>query len=129
MEQVMGVLKNNRHELFAQALAKGETQVAAYEQAGYIAHDGAAARLCGNVRIMERVAELKALAAEMCLVTVQSLTEELEEARALAVAIASPAAAVAASMGKAKLHGLLVDKVDAKITAQPLPSTVIDDLV
>jgi hypothetical protein len=43
-------------------------------------------------------------------VTVDRLTEELEAARQLAFQNKSPAAAVAATMGKAQLHGLLVDK-------------------
>ena len=43
-------------------------------------------------------------------VTVDRLTKELEAARQLAFQNKSPAAAVAATMGKARLHGLLVDK-------------------
>jgi len=35
MDGLMAALLNPKHELFAQALAKGETAVAAYEQAGY----------------------------------------------------------------------------------------------
>ena len=53
-------------------------------------------------------------AAERAIVSILSITEELEEARALAVSIEQPSAAVAASMGKAKLHGLLVEKVEHK---------------
>lgn len=64
----------------------------------------------GNVAV--RVAELQAEASERALVTVLSLTQELEEARALALQEGQPSAAVSASMGKAKLHGLLVDKAE-----------------
>ena len=46
--------------------------------------------------------------------TVESLTIELEEARALAKAEGQGAAMVAASNGKAKLHGLLIDKTEVK---------------
>ena len=42
--------------------------------------------------------------------TVDRLTEDLEAARQLALQNKSPSAAVAATMGKARLHGLLVDK-------------------
>ena len=43
-------------------------------------------------------------------VTVDRLTKELEAARQLVFQNKSPSAAVAATMGKARLHGLLVDK-------------------
>jgi hypothetical protein len=43
---------------------------------------------------------------------VDSLTKELEEARQLALhtTVLQPSAAVAATMGKAKIHGMLIDK-------------------
>jgi phage terminase small subunit len=66
----------------------------------------------GNVAV--RVAELQAAASERALVSVLSLTQELEEARALAMQEGQPSAAVSASMGKAKLHGLLTDNVNLK---------------
>jgi phage terminase small subunit len=48
---------------------------------------------------------------ERCAVSVESLTEDLESARLLAMADKKGAsAAVSAIMGKAKLHGLLIDK-------------------
>jgi phage terminase small subunit len=43
-------------------------------------------------------------------VTIHSLTDELEEARAIAIAEKQSSAAVTATLGKAKLHGLLIDK-------------------
>ena len=69
-----------------------------------------ASELMANGEVKGRIAELQAQAVERALVTVQSLTDELEEARALALQEGQPSAAVSASMGKAKLHGLLVDK-------------------
>lgn len=73
-----------------------------------------AKELLDNPKITARVAELKAVGAERAIVSVLSITQELEQARALAIAINTPAAAVSASMGKAKLHGLLTEKVDIK---------------
>jgi len=75
-----------------------------------------ASELMADGKVSVRVRELQAEAAERALVTVQSLTDELEEARSLAHSLGQPSAAVSASMGKAKLHGLLTDKVDAKVT-------------
>jgi phage terminase small subunit len=73
-----------------------------------------ACEVLDNVKVAARAAELQALAAERCIVTVASLTQELEEARALALQEAQASAAVSASMGKAKLHGLIVEKRDLR---------------
>jgi hypothetical protein len=69
-----------------------------------------AKELLDNHKISTRINELKALSVERHLVTVDSITAELEQARALALNIEQPSAAVSASMGKAKLHGIIVDK-------------------
>lgn len=60
----MPVLDNSKHELFAQALATGETADAAYVKAGYKANRGNAATLKTNQSILDRVEELKAEAAK-----------------------------------------------------------------
>lgn len=54
----MPVLKNARHEAFAQALAKGMTADAAYEAAGYKANRGNATRLKANESVVKRVSEI-----------------------------------------------------------------------
>jgi hypothetical protein len=105
-----GPLKNSRHERFAQELAKGKSQVEAYGLAGYEPHDSAAARLFGNVRVQARVAELKERAAERTVVTVLDIAEQLDADREFARTHKQPSAAVSATMGKAKVLGLIVDK-------------------
>jgi len=65
-------------------------------------------------KVAARVAELKAMATERLMVTLESLTAELDEARKLAKEVANPAAMTGATMGKAKLHGLLVEKQEIK---------------
>ena len=60
----MPVLKNARHEKFAQALAKGKTADEAYEAAGYSANRGNAIRLKANESIMKRVREIAARVSE-----------------------------------------------------------------
>ena len=60
----MAILKNARHERFAQNLAKGMSATAAYEKAGYKPNDQNAARLTRNDEIRSRVAELMAPAIE-----------------------------------------------------------------
>ena len=66
-----------------------------------------ATRLLDHPSINTRLAELESEDRIRCAVTVDSLTDELEENRQAALANGQIAAAVAAAMGKAKLHGLL----------------------
>ena len=73
-----------------------------------------ASELMASGDISGRVSELRIAAQERAMVTVESLTAELEEARQLALREATAAPAVAATMGKAKLHKLLTDTVDLK---------------
>lgn len=105
----MPVLKNARHETFAQGLAKGMTADEAYQKAGFKPNRGNAATLKANQSILDRVAEIQGKAAAKAGVTIQSLTDELEQARGIAIAEKQSSAAVAATMGKAKLHGLGVE--------------------
>lgn len=78
-----------------------------------------ACRLLDNPNVSLRVAELQQSLVKRHEVTVDSLMLELEEARMAAMGASNPqsAAAVAATMGKAKLAGLLVDKVEAKVNS------------
>lgn len=121
----MGILPNARHELFAQELARGKSGAEAYTAAGYRGDRTAASRLATNVNVQARVAELQNRGAERALVTVETITAELEEARQLANTNKQASAAVAAVLGKAKLHGLLVDRAESvntnyNISDQPL---------
>lgn len=106
----MPVLKNPKHERFAQELAKGKTQIEAYKIAGYKPDDGAAARLSGNVRVQSRLAELQERGAKRAEITVETITRQLAEDRDLAKEVKSASAAVSATMGLAKLHGLIREK-------------------
>ncbi|CAI2936255.1 terminase small subunit [Aminobacter niigataensis] len=89
----------------------------------------AASRVLADVKVSSRVKELQQEARDLVMVSVGTLTQELEEARAHAMKDEKGAsAAVSAIMGKAKLHGMLVEK--AEVTGKdgaPLTSTV-DDL-
>jgi phage terminase small subunit len=55
----MPSLKNAKHELFAQALFKGETTDQAYQLAGFKANRGNATRLKANESIVARLDELQ----------------------------------------------------------------------
>lgn len=64
-----------------------------------------AKELVDNGKISARLAELRAPILQRHAITVDSLLAELEEARLLAMETESPAPAVSATMGKAKLLG------------------------
>ena len=108
----MPVLKNARHEKFAQELAKGKSQVEAYRLAGFKPNESHASRLVANGKVAARVAELKAAAAEKAVVTAADIARQLDEDREFARQLEAPAAAVSATMGKAKVLGLIIEKRD-----------------
>jgi phage terminase small subunit len=60
----MPVLKNARHEQFAQALAKGKAQAKAYAAAGYKPSEHHASRLASNGKVAARVREILAKVAD-----------------------------------------------------------------
>jgi phage terminase small subunit len=109
----MPPLENPRRECFAQELAKGQSQTGAYLAAGYKGAKSpttAASRLLTNVKVVARVKELQQRGAERAEVTVASLCADLDEDRALARKLGQSSAAVAATMAKAKLLGLVIDR-------------------
>lgn len=126
----MPVLKNAKHELFAQALAKGKTQREAYIGAGYKYDEANAGRLTKNDGVAARVAELQGKVAAKVAVTVESLAAELEEARTAAVKSGQNSAAVQATLGKAKLFGLGVEnrKVSGTMTVLTITPKHLDGL-
>lgn len=66
-----------------------------------------------------RIDALRALHQKRHEITVDDLVKELEEARKLAFETDKAAAAVSATMGKAKLLGLVVEKQETNIVQPP----------
>ena len=89
-------------------------------------------KLLQDPDISAMVDGLKAEARQRHAVTVDDLLHELEQARAAALAAPTPqsSAAVSATMGKAKMLGLLVDKAEIKAEAeiQEKPQSRIDPI-
>lgn len=108
----MPVLPNARHERFAQALAKGKTADEAYQEAGFVANRGNATRLKANESVAARVAELQSKAAERAVFTAADMARQLDEDREFARSVKQAGAVVSASMGKAKVLGLITDKME-----------------
>lgn len=105
-----GPLKNARHERFAQERLKGNSVDAAYAAAGFKPHSGNAARLSGNESVRERIAELQTRAAAKAEITAADIARQLDEDREFAKENKHSAAAVSATLGKAKVLGLIADR-------------------
>lgn len=112
-----------KQEKFAREVVKCGNQSEAYRKSYNVGKNTKistvnvkASQLMAKDKIRIRVEELQAKANERCIVTVESLTAELEEARAMAMKEGQAAAMTGASMGKARLHGLDVRKIDMNVS-------------
>ena len=109
------VLKNARHERFAQAVASGKPADEAYKAAGYKPDRAHASRLAANGNI-RRVAELQDAAAAEVQITLQSLIEEAADIQKRATKAGQYSAAIAALVAKAKLAGRWMERAEQKNT-------------
>ena len=73
----MGALQNVKHELFAQALSRGEAQAKAYALAGYIENASNACQLAQRQEIQARVIEINIVRAARADVTADRVLAEL----------------------------------------------------
>lgn len=126
-----------KQEAFAAAFIETSNASEAYRTAYDVGEDTKpesiwvnASKLLSDAKVAQRVAELQQEHRERHSVTVDSLTQELEEARLVATAEGQGAAMTSATMGKAKLHGLLVDKneikADLNVQVSKIEHTIID---
>lgn len=112
----MPTLKNQKHELFAQALAKGKSQAESYALAGYKPSEPNASRLTSNDKVQARLQELQSKGAERAAVTIESLIQEAADIQAAALKDGQHSAAVAALTAKAKLSGLWIERQQSENT-------------
>lgn len=110
----MPVLDNPKHELFAQALAEGMTQIEAYAQVGYEPNESHASRLARNGKVSERVFEIQGEAAVRAGVNVARFTKDLMRLAMNAEKAGERGIAGAQLMNAAKLNGLIIDKQQVK---------------
>ena len=103
-------LKNVKHEAFAQNVAKGMGIAEAYAAAGYKPNPASATKVHKRPEVTIRIAALQTETAKRAAFTVQDMIKQLDEDRAFAKERGAPAAMISASMGKAKVLGMLVDK-------------------
>jgi phage terminase small subunit len=112
----MPILKNPKHERFAQELAQGKNADKAYQDAGFKPNRGNACTLKAKQSVLDRVAELQQRCAERAEITKGALIAELDEALKIAIEDRNPNAIVAAVKEKAILSGKRVERSE---TGQP----------
>ena len=110
----MSVLSNPKHELTAQELAKGKTQVEAIETAGYSPHRSNASRLIANDSIKLRVSELQEQAAMSISITLEGQIAKLEDLLNQAKQLNQSSAGVSAIDKQNELAGLKIQRVESK---------------
>jgi len=125
-----------KQEAFALAYVETGNAAEAYRRAYDVAPDAKdswiyveALQLLDHPRIGPRIAALKEQALRLAGYTVHKAAEEYEEARATAIKLGMPAAAVSAVTGKVKLFGLERQRTRVEHSGpngEPLPSTTID---
>lgn len=136
----MPALSNPRHERFAQLLHRYGTQRRAYIEAGYKARrprhsrdsspvDHAASRLAKHVKVKERLSELAAMTTKRHEITVDTLLEDLEADRQLAHKAEQSGGAVTATMSKARLLGLVVDRKESGAPGEFANMQSVQDVV
>ena len=113
----MPTLENPRRELFAQALARGKTQAAAYAEAGYAGGKDGASKLAQQPSVKARVAELLQRTAPGGPVNIALVVDDL-------LRVARKSEALATSAGLTCARAALVAAV--KMSAQ-IPNVVAPD--
>jgi hypothetical protein len=118
-ELKMPVLKNAKYELFCQHIASGRDLEEAYADAGFVkGHRGNPSRLRHKTEVDSRITELLSKRARKLLekdaaeieYTREVLLAELENARSVAEKAKNGSAMAMATLGKAKILGLIIDR-------------------
>lgn len=121
-----------KQEAFCQAYIETGNASEAYRRAYNAANmkpesvNRKAKELLDNGKITARLDALRIAHVERHQFTIDDMIRQLDEDRIFARECATPAAAVSASMGKAKVLGFLVERVDANVKTQiGMPEIVI----
>jgi hypothetical protein len=88
------------------------SKVAAYQRAGYSRNRFSAYQLHTKPHIQMRVKQLNERSLKGTGITKEFILNRLEEDRNFAREHANPSAAISATMGQAKIAGLIIDKKD-----------------
>ncbi len=115
-----------RQERFAQDVAAGKIAASAYAEIYGVTKRQASAnsaRLIIKSHIKKRIAEIQATHAVANAVTVNTITEMLRTAYAIAIETKQASAASAAAYNLAKVHGLVIEKSQVDATMRRPAST------
>lgn len=129
----MANLTNPRHEAFAQYVAQGKTDTEAYmlafdwDESRRSAAGKSAHTLKKKAEVAARIDEIRERNARMFDVTIENLTAELNEAGQFARDAKDAKGLTTAVMAKAKLHGLLIDKVEQETKLKTDANDLTDD--
>ena len=127
------MLLTPKQETFAMAYVETGNASEAYRMSYDVSPDTTessiwvnASKVRNNDKVSLRIEELQELAQERHSITIDTLTKELEQARKTAQEAGQSSAMVAATMGKAKLHGLLTDKKEITSPDESMkPRTIV----
>lgn len=123
-----------KQEAFCLAYVENSVALDAYRKAGYSpgmsdkTAGEAASRLLANSKVIARVSQIRAAAADAASMTVAQHLSDLKELRDLAKGEGKYSAAVTAEVARGKVSGFYIEKVDATVTTKALPASV-DDFV
>jgi len=122
----MAGLINPKQEKFAELVAKGNAVWRAYRDAGYTSKsqkdmEANGFRLYRQSAVTSRIRELQARNAAKLGVGVEQIIKELDGMARLAKRTKQPGAGVAAVLGKAKILGLITDRVEQQTTVVRKP--------
>ncbi|MFS8115193.1 hypothetical protein QD460_26005 [Rhizobium jaguaris] len=126
----MPPLSHQRQEAFARLISRGEPASRAYGAVYHVTGNNAEAagsRMLRNIKVADRIAELKGAAAKRTLKTVESLVADLDEVIVFARQCNNPSAMVAAIAQQARLLGLEAPKqLEVMHKPAPLPTKVLE---
>jgi hypothetical protein len=117
----MPVLKNLRHERFAQELASGKSATEAYELAGYHPNKGNACVLKSKQAVADRVAEIRAVQSKIARAATEKAVERLSLDREWVLSRMMRNASIA--LGESKVRTTVVPKdtgvpIEVEVTAR-----------
>jgi phage terminase small subunit len=127
-------LTNPRHERFAREYLKCGVASKAYIAAGYQpstrnALDASASQLLRTPKVQGLLQQYRARAMKRSDITVETLLADLETDRALAHCEGQGSAAVQATMAKARLLGLIVDRKETGKPGEFEGLQTVDDVI
>lgn len=108
----MPALTNAKREAFCHQIVAGKKQAEAYALAGFAPNDSNCNRMFQRADVQKRIKELHGKVAKKVVKDAADIVNQLDEDRDFARQLESPAAAISATMGQAKVLGLLSEKVE-----------------